>query len=424
MFAPLLQGQDNDSLKKEVEELRQQNTSLQQQLQQQREMIDQLSRKFSGLQKTNDQQAGSIRDLQESAGNAPPPLEKQNQFSLGKVVLSGEGAAGFFESERNGEFPNAAFRVDEVRLFLDAPIWNDVYFFGQIDLQTHEEGDYGVFLSELYLQWENLTKNWGQDGVLNARIGQFYTPFGEEYQRRFAIDNPLISHSLSDLWGLNPGLELYGAFKHLNYAVAVQNGGLSVLNDGTADKLLAGRIGYDVAPWLSLSVNGMRTGQLSVNRDFLSTSWFGSGFFQSIGSTNATDFQVNLAEFDADAKWKGGDIHAAGGWAGYWDNDVMGDNHRDIYYYYVEALQHATPKLYGVARWSQIRAPKGYPIMGGTTQFFLPTTDVWRMSLGLGYQFTERLVLKVEYMFEGGELVSGSSRNHENMFAAEAAFKF
>lgn len=36
------------------------------------------------------------------------------------------------------------------------------------------------------------------------------------------MENPLISHSLSDLWGIDPGVELYGTVGDFNYVVAVQ----------------------------------------------------------------------------------------------------------------------------------------------------------------------------------------------------------
>lgn len=424
---PALPAQDMDALKKEVDELRAQNLQLQKQLQEQQEMIDELSRKFSGLQKTNELQENDVRDLKATVENVPAPAEKSKGFSVNNVVISGEGAAGFFETGKNGEFPNAAFRVDEARLFIDALIWDDVFFYGEVDLQTREESDEGLYLGELYLQWENLAKYWGMDELANLRVGQFYTPFGEEYEYRFAIDNPLISHSLSDLWGLSPGLELYGGWRHLHYAAAVQNGGGSTLNDGTADKSIAARIGYDPLSWLHFSVSGMRTGKLSVSQDVTSAMWFGGGLFTSIGSPATTLFQANLAEFDAQGKWKGlngGYVRAAGGYAGYDDNDPAGDNHRDIYYYYVEALQHLTRKLYGAARWSQIRAPQGYSIVGNTATYGLPTSDLWRMSLGMGYQFNDHLVLKLEYLFEQGQLSTGGTRNHENLVSAEAAFKF
>jgi len=115
---------------------------------------------------------------------------------------------------------------------------------------------------------------------------------------------------------------------------------------------------------------------------------------------------------------------AAGGGATYDDNDPTADNHRNIYYYYLEALQHLTPKIYGVTRFSQIRADGGYPIVGDTPTFGLPTSDLWRLSLGLGYHFNDHLIWKVEYMFEQRRLSTGGARDHENMIAAEAAFKF
>jgi FtsZ-binding cell division protein ZapB len=419
-----LAAQDVGELKKEIDELREQNRLLQQQLQQQREMIDKLSGKVSGLQQTNEQSQSDLRALKASVENAPAP-EKPKGLSLGNVVISGEGAAGFFETQSAGKYPNAAFLLDEARLFVDAPVWGDVYFYGEVDLQTREESDLGVYLGELYLQWENLGQFWNQDQSLNLRVGQFYTPFGEEYQYRFAIDNALISHSLSDLWGLNPGLELYGAWKPLSYVVAVQNGGISTLNDGTADKSVAGRIGYDPASWLHVSVSGMRTGQLSVANDSVSSEWFGSGFFTPLGTPATTIFQANMAEADAQAKWKSGYVRLAGGYAGYDDNHPGGGDHRDIYYYYVESLQHLAPKFYGAVRWSQIRVPDGYPIVADSPAFpGLSTTDIWRLSLGLGYRFNEHLLLKVEYAFEQGRLSTGGLRDHEDLFAAELAFKF
>jgi len=73
---------------------------------------------------------------------------------------------------------------------------------------------------------------------------------------------------------------------------------------------------------------------------------------------------------------------------------------------------------------SQIRAAGGYAIVGDTPTFGLPTSDLWRLSVGMGYNLNSHLTLKVEYMFEHGQLSTGGPRNHENMFAAEAAFKF
>jgi hypothetical protein len=46
------------------------------------------------------------------------------------------------------------------------------------------------------------------------------------------------------------------------------------------------------------------------------------------------------------------------------------------------------------------------------------------LSLGVGYRWSRNLVLKTEYTFERGTLLSGATRDHEDLFAIEAAFRF
>ena len=110
--------------------------------------------------------------------------------------------------------PNSTFRIDEARLFVEAPVWDDIYFYTELDLATRESTSLMLNVGELYLDFENVSKLWDRERLLNFRAGRFYIPFGEEYTRRFAIDNPLISHSVSDIWGSDDGVEIYG-----NYAM-------------------------------------------------------------------------------------------------------------------------------------------------------------------------------------------------------------
>jgi long-subunit fatty acid transport protein len=60
----------------------------------------------------------------------------------------------------------------------------------------------------------------------------------------------------------------------------------------------------------------------------------------------------------------------------------------------------------------------------GADYFSSLTTELWRLSLGLGYRFSDRLVLKAEYSFERGKEASGDKRQQEDFFGTEAAFKF
>jgi hypothetical protein len=72
-------------------------------------------------------------------------------------------------------------------------------------------------------------------------------------------------------------------------------------------------------------------------------------------------------------------------------------------------------------------ADKGVPVVGegnSNAYFSSLTTGLWRLSLGIGYRFSDRLVIKTEYTFEHGRQVDGTARDHEDFFGTEAAFKF
>jgi hypothetical protein len=172
----------------------------------------------------------------------------------------------------------------------------------------------------------------------------------------------------------------------------------------------------------------MRTGDLNVQGDNLSALWFGGGFFRSIGSPATTTFHANLVEGDVAARWSSGRLSAFGGYARYGDNDSAANNGRNIFYYSVEAVQHLSKKLYAAAQFSEILAPDGYPILGNGNfhDYFMSnlSTRVWRLSLGMGYRFSDRLVVKAEYAAERGRESGGDSRNHEDFVGAETAFGF
>ena len=62
---------------------------------------------------------------------------------------------------------------------------------------------------------------------------------------------------------------------------------------------------------------------------------------------------------------------------------------------------------------------------GNSAEYFSElTTKLWRLSLGVGYRFSDRLVIKTEYSLERGRELDGESRDHEDFFGTEADFKF
>ena len=410
---------DDTNLEKQIQLLQQQNAVLQQQLQKQNDSLDSLTKKVRDLETAN---AGRENAASE---NAAP---EKSGFNFGKVNLSGEGGVAFFNTGRDGFAPQSDFRVDEARLFVEAPIWKEVYFYGDVDLATRENNNLNLQLGELYLDFQDVSQFWGRDNQFNVRAGRMNIPFGEEYLTRNVIDDPLISRSLSDFWGFDPGVETYGTLGKFSYVAAVQNGsGANGVQDFDGDKSVAGRIGFDPNRHWHFSVSAMRTGDINAQNDLTSAEWFGTGFFQSLGSPSTTTFHANLVEADATARWKSGHVSAFGGYARYGDNDPTADNGRNIYYYSVEGVQNLPKKFYAAARFSEIMSDKGVPIVGfgNSTEYFSAlTTELWRLSLGFGYRFSDSLIIKTEYSFERGRELSGESRNSEDFFGTEAAFKF
>lgn len=423
LAAPARLSADDAKVKEDVESLRQENSELKKLIRQQGAVIEKLNERVDNLEKKSSADGSSDAAKPGDAGT-------KSGFSLGRVRISGEGGVGLFDSQANGMFPNSEFRVDEAKLFVETPLWNEVYFFSELNLASRHYDELDMEVGELYVDFENVSQLWGCDGQMSIRVGRLDIPFGEEYLSRDAIDNPLISHSLADLWGVDEGIEFYGAFGPVSYVLAVQNGGVPVARDFNSDKSVALRIAVDPTPWLHLSISGMRTGDLDAEDDYASELWIGGGWFRSIGSVATREFHAELAQGDVAVKFSRGHVKAFGGYARYDDNDPLADNQRDFFYYSVEAMCDVTKKLYAAARFSQIFADDGYPLPGngdlGYYYFFPapPAEDLWRLSLGLGWRFSENLILKTEYSFEGGQESGDNDRDKVNFFGAEAAFKF
>ena len=417
--------------RQELEELKKRNATLEELVRQQQTLIDALNQRVTAIERGS---GGSAKRFEEDEPAPKVPVESKssNGFKLGNVHLSGEGGVAFFASGPNGQFPDSEFRVDEAKLFIETPIWGRVYFYTELNLAARDRTDLGLEVGELYLDWENFLGLRGDSQALNLRLGRLDIPFGEEYLTRDAIDNPLISHSLPDFWGVDEGLELYGSLGTFSYVLAVQNGGQPVAQDFDGDKAVVGRLGYDPAPWLHLSVSGMRTGDLDATNDKLSELWWGGGWFRSIGGAKATKFHANLVEGDVGLKWRSGHLKTFGGVAAYDDNNPQRSYARTMYFYSVEGQQQITRKFYAAARFSQIFANNGYPLVGqgdmGIYFFnYSPlalTTEIWRLGFGLGYRFNDHFLLKSEYTIERGNTRGGDPRDQEVLFSAEAAFKF
>ena len=280
-----------------------QNRQLQEQVKAQQKTIEALNARMEEIRRASERQDRQLQTLQERTDAAAPaeravPVESSRER---EVRIAGESGLAFFSSGSHGQWPNSEFRVDDTTITVEAPVWQNVYFFTELKLLQREASAANFQFGELYVEFEGLGRLWGRPEALNLRAGSINTPFGEEYLLRGPVENPLISHSLSDIWGPDEGAELYGKLGSWSYVVAVQNGGISQLRDFNSDKTFAARLGWDPLAWLHLSASAMRTGKLATvspvtnTGDFVSSIWFANAFFRALGPTSRTqDFWADL----------------------------------------------------------------------------------------------------------------------------------
>lgn len=424
-----LPGQETGSLDpQEVRQLIEQNRQLQAQIKAQQQTIEELKSKMTAIDQANVRNQDDLQSLRDRIDGGAGPEAKP--ASIGQAIrISGEIGFAFFASGHDGPFANNEFRVDDAKIFLEAPIWKNVFLHSELQLQTREAPDNNFHLGEIYADFENISGQWGEDRLLNVRVGRMYSPFGEEYQNRGIMANPLVSHSVSDIWDIDEGIEIYGQAANASYFLAVQDGGINALRNFHTDKSVALRIACDPSDWLHLSASAMRTGHLGVS-DSLSALWFGNGFFRALGPAGTTSgFWADLVEMDGAVKWAGGHVKAAGGLVRFDDNNRAGGDARHMAYYYTEAMQTIADRLYGAVRFSGLRVPGGYPVAGQGTMgeyFFgnVLTMALYRLSMGFGYQFGPPLVLKMDFSPEWGRTSTGENRSEENLFSAELGMKF
>lgn len=425
------QTEDLERLREELAAIREQNAALQELVAQQALLMQQLEEKISEVERHNHAQDEGIAQIETQVLESQQPVLRLRPAQMENIVFSGEGAVAYFDHGHEGRFTNHEFRVDTANLYLDAKLQEDIYGFFEMFLFTREGSNEDMHIGEVYVDLEDVSRLWGGPrGLMTLRIGRFDLPFGEEYLYRDPLANPLISHSLADFWGIDEGIEIYGGLDKFTYVLAVQNGGHPTLRDHTSDKSIILRLGYSLTDNVHASVSAMRTGDISTQGDELSEMWFGNGFFRTIGDPASTSlFNVDIAQADLSIGWGRTQFRISAGALEYSDNDSTAINRRDVYFYSVEGVYSLTRAWYAAGRFSAIEAGSdGFPIVanGSFNQRLRGelTEDMWQLSLGIGYRWSDNLILKLEHSFLGGRLVGGQARNDENATAAQFAFGF
>ncbi len=347
----------------------------------------------------------------------------------GRVIISGEFGLSYFGGSSDAQYSNHEFRVDDSNLYIEAELARNLYAFGELHLSRREALDENFKLGELYLEWENVFGGALVERLVNLRFGRVDVPFGQEYLVRGPLKNPLITHSLADVWGTDEGVVVFGEGRGFDYAFAVQNGAQLLIRDHDSEKALTGRIGFAPTPRLRLSASALRTGGLDAANEPLSEVWIGNTVFRSIGSSGTTSYESSLWQVDARYGWRGGHVLGAYGQGRYKDNDPVTANTRRFTQFHLEAVQDFGDAFFGAIRYSSLRAHRGYPLagLGNFNKYFLGnilTEDLWRLGAGVGYRFNRSALLKLELTREERTLAGGAEGEAVNQVSAQAALGF
>ncbi len=334
------------------------------------------------------------------------------------IDISGFGAVGYLDSGDDGTRPHGGFLIKESTLFVEATAWQNMSFFFELQVnRLGRDGRVDVRTGEVYANFHNLLGDWGND-LLGIKVGRVDIPFGEEYLWQDSSDNPLISNSAPYPYGYDEGVVAYGTLKGLGWITAVTDGTDARSIEDHGDKAFNFKAFGSPLDSLYLSASFMRNGRAGK-----SAFEFGGSHFQPVGASdvsragNSPNQQVNANLFELDAKYSFGEkAYVSGSFGQAFVDDEDSAFDRDFTWFSLEPLYWITPRVYAVARYSEIGtydAGRGYHFDGKTTaggnaSFGYDTRRFQRLSAGLGWRPNQRVIIKFEVGHDWFEVIDDS----------------
>ncbi len=408
-----------------------------------RERIEALEGRLGAHATEPGERAGAQAGLDLSERQLPSITETRGSNPLSRpwfenIEVSGFGAFSYLDTGSAGARPHGGFLLQEASIFLDAQAWEqaDVHF----DIQAAPLGvgaSEQVGIGELYGNLKNLWTNPDGDHI-GLKAGRFYVPFGEEYTWTRAPDNPLLSNSAPDPYGLAQGVQLYGSWGKLGWIAALSDG---------AEELDAGD---HLAKALNLKVWGEPAGSVHLSASFMlngktdkSALEFGGSNLQpvgadgssSAGASPSTEIRAQLGELDAKLRLRSDASLALAFGAGKVD-DAVDTFDRNLKWFRFEPRCDLSESVFAVLRVSEIGtydAARGYHFDGeilaeGNDAFGYDTKRFQRLSLGLGWKINPHALAKIEVGRDRFWVISSSpisaSADDRTFFGSELVLSF
>jgi len=388
-----------------------------------------------------------LRRVIEDLSQRVRDLESASQRRAGgagwaeRIRLSGSANVGYYGGQRDSVYEEDSFRVEDVRLFVDAELGGPVRLGGHtlvrnagasLEWNLVRVGDLDNDVGEAYVELQGIA----EQGWLNAQIGRFQIPVGEAYLRysRGFASKPFISNSVGPWWW-DEGVRLYGGTHdgRLGYVASVSDGETPFNTDRDGDKQVTLKIFARPTDELYLSVSGLRSGRIGRPGSNASGAlWFGEAWARAFGSGSSVASYVGGAPVadasaEIDDSWlvaadvvldlpgvlrawlAGGRYHIRSDDASLYD--------RTLYYWIAElvvegrTLSRELTPLYLGLRANGIGTydrDEGYLLdVRQSGAFGWNTESLQVYSLVVGWKMTRRLRLRAEYSVHDVDLVRG-----------------
>lgn len=367
-----------------------------------------------------------------------------------RFKLSGNADVVYFTGDDNSIHDEGRFAVESARLFVDVDLARDLrvgkWNFGRaasfyLEWAMYRRTTFRNDFESLYVQLDGIL---GFESV-NARLGRFVIPFGEEYQRMVerVPENPTLSRSAIGSYYWDEGFELFGKAveEKVEWTLAVQDGDSDVggFNRNTDVSLATmGKLAVRPTGWAYVSASGFRSGSLedgSVVPPGSPHSTFGGDgtHMRPVGTgTAVATFQDGVAVADDPGQeirftaWEADAILKDATWGQIWlaygqidlDTDGPSIYKRLLRFGIAEgilelgALREELDKVYLAARFSvfgTLKNDEGFSIEASNagSNLGFNTKRLYRKTVGIGARLNPNVTLKSEYTWDDFELVRG-----------------
>jgi hypothetical protein len=411
------------------------------------ERVEALEKRNAVLEQQNQDLARRLDDLEAREQERERVESARQDAELGagladwarRIRVSGSANMGYYRGD-DSPFQDLSFQVWDARFFLDADLGRDVRI-GELPIArnvgfTFEwnlvrlgevQSDSGATqVGEIFVELQRL----GDQPWLNAQVGRFQIPVGENYLRfsKGYKDNPFITNTVGGPWWWDEGVRVYGSDerRRFGYVASISDGDTPFASDSSREPQGTLKLWVEPTRWLHASVSGLFSGETRRGALWLGEIWatpigamsdlptFQDGAIVppapgQIDTSSLLAADVILTHEKLGRLWLGG---------GRWGIDAADSGYdRDLWYWIAEAILEGRALSPELAPFYLALRANGFGTYDDDAGYILDVRDADRFgynaqllhaySIALGWRLTRWTTLRLEYTRRYVELVDG-----------------